>query len=148
MPAAAPAIPLPPPRKRYDLRGVPDAPTQGWRLSASGMTTSVTYHGRVVVLTVSGDIDMANAVELTTALGAVLLERPLVLIVDLSAVEYLGSAALRVLAAAHARIGVSGRLAVVANTSATRRPIELTDLNELLAVYSTLDGALTGAHGR
>jgi anti-sigma B factor antagonist len=110
------------------------------------MTTSVAYHGRIIVLTVSGVIDMANAVELTAAVGAVLLERPLALIIDLSAVEFLGSAALRVLAVANARVSVSGRFAVVANTTATRRPIELTDLNEILAVYPTLADALTGVH--
>jgi anti-anti-sigma factor len=95
------------------------------------------------VLIVGGDIDLSTAATLETAIDAVLIGSPMALIVDLSAVEILGSAGLRVLGAANEKAAIPGRFAVVANSPATRRPIELTDLDQLFPMYQTLDDAVT-----
>jgi anti-sigma B factor antagonist len=112
-------------------------------LSASGITTSVVHRDEIAVLSVGGEIDTANAAALETAIGAVLTDSPAMLIIDLSAVEFLGSTGLRVLATTNEKVGSSIRLAVVASGPVTRRPIELTDLDQVLSLYPTLDDAVT-----
>ena len=54
----------------------------------------------------------------------------------------MASIGLRILAAAHERVSKSAQVAVVANNSATSRPIELTGLDKIISLYSTLDDAL------
>ena len=55
----------------------------------------------------------------------------------------MASVGLRILAAAHDRVSKSAQVAIVANTPATSRPIELTGLDKIIALYPTLDDALT-----
>lgn len=112
-------------------------------MATTGITTSVARRDEIVVLTVGGEIDMATAEALETAIGAVVDDSPAVLIIDLSAVKFLGTAGLRVLVATHQKLGTAGRLAVVASSPETRRPIELIDADELLSLYPTLDDAVT-----
>jgi anti-sigma B factor antagonist len=103
---------------------------------------SVAHHDEIVVLTVGGDIDLSTAATLETAIDAALIGSPMALIVDLSAVEILGSAGLRVLGAAKEKVAIPRRFAVVASSPATRRPIELTDLDQVFSMYQTLDDAV------
>ncbi|MBF6302141.1 STAS domain-containing protein [Nocardia amamiensis] len=98
----------------------------------------VRERGEVVVVIVHGEVDMASAPQL----GAALEEaqrggKPLV--VDMSEVDFLGSAGLSVLLVASE--AQQARLRVVAS-DAVRRPIELTALDELLSVFPSLDAAL------
>jgi anti-sigma B factor antagonist len=110
---------------------------------SGGLTTSVAHLDEIVVLTVGGDIDLSTAATLKTAIDGVLAGSPMALIVDLCAVEFLGSVGLHVLSAANEKARISRRFVVVASSPATRRPIELTDLNELFPMYQTLDEAVT-----
>ena len=56
----------------------------------------------------------------------------------------LATAGLRILAGTHEKLTRrGGRFAVVADSPATRRPIQLTDLNQLFSLYLTLDDAIT-----
>ena len=111
-------------------------------MSASGITTSVVRCDEIAVLGVGGEIDVTSAPALETAIGAVLAHDPAALIIDLSNVDFLASAGLRILAATYEKVTASGRFAVVANSVATKRPIELTDLDQLFWVYPTLDEAV------
>src|SRR5438309_1725323 len=114
------------------------APTCG-----SNINISVSRRDEIVVLKVGGDIDFASAPTLESAIGAVLIDRPVVLIIDLSAVEFLSCAGLRVLSETNDQADIAGRFAVVANSPATRNPIVLTDLDQRFPMYSTLDDAVT-----
>jgi anti-anti-sigma factor len=115
----------------------------GQSAATSEITISVAHLDEIVVVTVGGDIDISTAPTLETAIGAVLKCIPTVVIIDLSAVELLSSAGLQVLSAANKKVAIPGRFAVVANSPATRRPIELTDLDQLFSLYRTLDDAVT-----
>ena len=108
----------------------------------SVITTSVTYRAGLVVLTVAGDIDLSTADELEVAIDAVLNHRPPAFIIDLSAVEFLASVGLRLLFTTNERAEIPGRFAVVADSPATRKPIQLTDLDKIFALFSTLDDAV------
>jgi anti-sigma B factor antagonist len=94
------------------------------------------------VLSVGGEIDLATAPEFEEAISSVLADDPSALIIDLSEVTFLASAGLQLLVATHERMGESADFAVVAEGAATSRPIELTHLDSIFALYSDLDDAL------
>ncbi|GBE64163.1 anti-sigma-F factor antagonist RsfB [Mycobacterium sp. MFM001] len=106
------------------------------------ISTSVEHLDGVAVLTVGGEIDLSTAPAFEAAIAEALAEGPQVLVVDLSAMEFLASSGVRVLAAAHENLGKSGQLAIVADSAVTRRPIQLLGLDKIVALYPTLDDAL------
>ena len=108
----------------------------------SVITTFVTYRVGLVVLTVAGDIDLSTTDELEVAIDVVLNHRPPAFIIDLSAVKFLASVGLRLLFTTNERAEIPGRFAVVADSPATRKPIQLTDLDTIFALFSMLDDAV------
>ncbi|ORW30121.1 anti-anti-sigma factor [Mycobacterium paraense] len=96
-----------------------------------------------VVLTVSGEVDMLSAPQLAEAIRAAQAAGPAALVIDLTKVDFLASAGMTVLVTAQAEVTPPTRFAVVANGSATSRPIKLMGLDNVLALYSTLDSALS-----
>jgi anti-sigma B factor antagonist len=102
-----------------------------------------------VVLTVSGEIDGLTAPRLRAAIAQAfdrLEGRPLV--VDLANVTLLGSPGLHILrdsaeAAVHQR-GLQPLRIVVDETRPVIRPIEIVGLDEILALYHSVDHALAG----
>lgn len=92
------------------------------------------------VLTVGGEVDAASAPQLRAGVERALGAEPPLLVLDLSDVAFFGSAGLSVLLSA-AEAMSPGVLRVVASPQ-VRRPIEVTGLDEVLAVFGTLDGAL------
>jgi len=118
---------------------------KGWALSINeSITTSVQYRDDIVVLAVGEVVDLDTAPVLEDAIDRVLDEDPKALIIDLSAVTFLASVGLRLLVTTHERIGRAGRFAVVASNPATSRPIQLTNLDDVFALYPTLDDAVAG----
>lgn len=109
------------------------------------ITATVADHDGVVVLSIGGEIDLVTAPALEEAIGDVVVDNPSALIIDLSAVEFLGSVGLKILAATYEKLGDSAEFGVVARGPATRRPIHLTGLDKTFPLYPTLDDAVTGA---
>jgi anti-sigma B factor antagonist len=99
--------------------------------------------GGAAVLSVHGDIDALTAPNLAEAISTAQAEQPSAVIVDLSDVEFLASAGLTALVAAHQRITPGARFLVVADGPGTSRPIKLMRVDSLLALYSTLDVAIS-----
>ena len=99
---------------------------------------------QAVVLTVSGEVDMLSSPHLAEAIQTALATKPAALIVDLSKVGFLASAGMTVLVTAQADATPPTKFAVVANGSATSRPIKLMGIDSVLALYSSLDDALSG----
>lgn len=89
-------------------------------------------------------MDLATGDLLQKAIDELIATEPSALVVDLSAVDFLASVGLQILVGTHERVSPSGQFAVVADGPATSRPIQLTRLNEVIALYPTLDEALTG----
>ena len=107
------------------------------------ITTSVEHRDDITLLTVGEVVDLATAPVLEEAIDGLLATGPQALIVDLSGVTFLASVGLRLLVSTHDKVGESGQFAVVASGPITSRPIQLTKLDEVFAMYPTLDEALT-----
>lgn len=110
---------------------------------SDAITTSVEHRDDITLLTVGEVVDLATAPVLEEAIDGLLAEEPKALIVDLSGVTFLASVGLRLLVSTHEKLGGSGQFAVVASGPITSRPIQLTKLDEVFAMYPTLDEALT-----
>ncbi|WP_039814600.1 STAS domain-containing protein [Nocardia otitidiscaviarum] len=106
------------------------------------MTTTVSVRDEATVLTVAGEVDLATAPALENAIDATLGGKPAVLVIDLSEVSFLASAGMAALVAAHQRAGDT-RIAVVADGPATSRQLKMTNLDQVFALYSNLDEALS-----
>lgn len=104
-----------------------------------------TWVGRVVVLTVSGSVDMLTAPALAEAIDAAARLHPCALIVDLSSVDFLASAGMGELITAQQHLAPRMRFGVVADGSATSRPMRVIGVDQLVPVHRTLEDAL-GAH--
>ena len=99
--------------------------------------------GRVAVVAASGDLDMLTAPQLRDAVEAALSKTPAGLIVDLTKVEFLGSAGMQVLMETHNQTdSTNTRFAVVADGPATSRPLKITGIADLIDLFSSLDVAL------
>lgn len=99
----------------------------------------------VAVLTVAGDLDMLTSPQLTESLTEILDRQPRTVVVDLSKVDFLGSAGLAALVTAHERARSGQQLRIVASARETQRAFSMTGLDELLDIYPTCEAALDGA---
>ena len=109
---------------------------------ADTMTTSVALHDAATVLTVDGEVDLATAPALENAIDGVLADKPAHLIIDLTRVSFLASAGMAALVGAHQRAGETTAIAVVADGPATSRQLKMTSLDQVFAMYATLEAAL------
>lgn len=99
----------------------------------------------VVVLDAAGEIDLATAPALSEVLADAIARRPPLLVVDLTSTTFLACAGLSALVAARHLLGARSSLAVVAGSRATWRPLHITEVDRILAVYRCLDDALIDA---
>jgi anti-anti-sigma factor len=113
-------------------------------MTATGLALTETWFGDVAVVGVSGELDMLTAPDLASAIEAAAAKSPAALIVDLSAVDFLASAGMSALIAAHEAIASRAGFAVVADGSATSRPLTLIGIDSIFAMHRTLDDALRG----
>jgi anti-sigma B factor antagonist len=98
----------------------------------------------VLVVRIAGDIDMATAPDLQKGISENLKIAPDALIIlDLTAVTFLGSAGLNALLQAAQRQGDSLRILIGADNPRVERPIEIAGLAEILAPCHTLEAALS-----
>ncbi|HYQ67863.1 anti-sigma factor antagonist [Actinophytocola sp.] len=111
------------------------------------MTVRLDGRADVLILTVEGDVDGLTAPRLSSAIGEAfraLAGRTLVL--DLTQVRFLGSVGLRTLrdsaheAARHE--GFQPLRVVVDHTRPVIRPIEIVGLDQILALYHTVEDAI------
>jgi anti-sigma B factor antagonist len=102
------------------------------------------WHDEVPVARVQGEVDASNVKEIGDRLRALLSNRSLAMIVDLSATTYLDSAGINLLFALGEEMrSRQQRLAlVVADSSPIARMITLTGLDRTMAVRPTLPEAL------
>ena len=96
----------------------------------------------VDVVAASGAVDMLTAPRLQELVTAVLAREPACLVIDLTHVDFLGSAGMQVLMTARNRLGPGTRLAVVADGPATARPLKITGITDFIEIFPTLDIAL------
>jgi anti-sigma B factor antagonist len=105
------------------------------------MTVRADDREDVLILTVEGDIDGLTAPRLSVAISdayRALGGRPLVL--DLTKVQFMGSTGLRTLR--ESAQGPGPLRVVVDHTRPVIRPIEIVGLDQILALYHTVDDAI------
>jgi anti-anti-sigma factor len=109
------------------------------------VTVSATSSHAVVVVSVSGEIDMATCDVVSQALHAHLDATPPGMVIDLSEVEFLGSAGLAVLIEVNKRAPeCCTRLGIVTSGSpAVTRVLQVSGLAKLLPTYPTVTDAVT-----
>ena len=96
-----------------------------------------------LVLTAAGEVDLLTVGQLADAVTAALAGRPRVLVIDLTAVTFMNSSGLSILAQAHAAGGAVTAVRVVATErSLAHRAITLTGLDQLLPVFTSDAAAL------
>jgi anti-sigma B factor antagonist len=95
------------------------------------------------VLSVAGAIDMVTAPQLQAHMDTALSRQPTALVLDLSLVEFLGTAGIAVLV--HVRNNAADMpFAVVAHGPATSRPLQLLGIDKFLPVYPRVADAMHG----
>ncbi|MGH3596781.1 MAG: STAS domain-containing protein [Mycobacterium sp.] len=102
-----------------------------------------------VVVRVKGELDTSTAGEFTSRLSAALREAgkhpSRLLIIDLQALIYFGSAGLNAVLDCHRQgLDAGTSVRVVADNVMVVRPIEVTNLDSVLELYPTLSDALKG----
>jgi anti-sigma B factor antagonist len=120
-----------------------DAPTS----SGSTCVVSESSVDEVAIVAASGVIDMLTAPRLEEALQTALDKKPGNLVVDLTEVEFLASAGMGVLVAAHEKAGDETRLVVVAEGPATSRPLKLVGIADIVPLFASLDEAVASLRG-
>jgi anti-anti-sigma factor len=106
------------------------------------VTVTVEYRPGIAVVTVAGEIDMASAPALESAVRESLVGRPAKLVVDLTGARFFSSAGIAILVTAHRDGGAETAVRIVASSRVVLRPLELTGLTNDLAIYDTLQSAL------
>ena len=95
------------------------------------------------MVAVTGTVDMLTAPQLQGGISSAAGQGSVAVVVDLSEVDFLASAGMGVLVAAHAELAPAVRLVVVADGPATSRPMKLIGLTDIIDLFATLDEALT-----
>lgn len=101
----------------------------------------------VVIVAAVGAIDMLTAPQLQEAVVAAAQRKPSGLVVDLTSVDFLGSAGMQVLMETRKGLDGDTRFAVVADGPATSRPLKITGITDYVDLYPTLDVALDALAG-
>ena len=108
-----------------------------------GLEVQESWCDRLVVLSVSDEVDILSAPQLAEAICEALRNAPTGLIVDLTKVNFLASVGMSVLVAAkEAADALSVSFGIVAEGAATSRPIRLLGIDAILVLYPTLGDAL------
>ncbi|HET9139174.1 STAS domain-containing protein [Actinophytocola sp.] len=105
-------------------------------------------HPLAVVVEVAGELDAFTAPQLLDTLQDVLREQAPVLVVDLSAVQFMSSAGISVLLETHQRAGPHTALRIVASSPPTLRPLQVTGLDTTLDLYPSRPAALAPQRSR
>ncbi len=114
----------------------------GGAASSSHCVVTERWVERVAVVSVSGVVDMLTSPQLETAIDDALERHPAGVVIDFTAVDFLASAGMGVLVAAHDKAGSEVAFSVVADGPATSRPLKLVGIAEIVDMYRSLDEAL------
>jgi anti-sigma B factor antagonist len=103
---------------------------------------------RTSVIAVQGDLDLATAPQLKWMLLDALEEGHAHLVLDLKDSTFMDSTALGVLVGVSRNLGAKGTLAIVCANDKLLKIFELSGMDGVFAIYSSLDDALEHTRGR
>jgi anti-sigma B factor antagonist len=98
--------------------------------------------GDALVVRLAGDLDLYNVEVVRAGLAGAIDQAPARLVVDLSGVEFLDSTALGALVDAHRK--QPNGLRIASPKDAIRRALHVSGIDRHLAVFDSVDAALTG----
>jgi anti-sigma B factor antagonist len=103
--------------------------------------------GDAVVLHVRGELDVVTVPTLATHIDIALNSQPAVMVVDLTDVVFMSSAALTLLIEAH-RLAepTATSFRVAADKNAVIRPMRITGVDQTLDLYPSVSAAISGRH--
>jgi anti-sigma B factor antagonist len=130
------------PRRQADIgiQGDPDPVPD----TCAGLLSVAVYHqDQAEVLVVVGELDMDTAPQLSSEIARCLDGRPTLLVLDLTEVSFMGSSGMAALVAAQQTVGPDSVLRVVTDQRAVLRPLQIAQLDRILALYSSVDEAVT-----
>jgi anti-sigma B factor antagonist len=97
------------------------------------------------IVQVAGEIDLATSEEFAEAVAQALAGATSLVVVDLSEVTFMGSVGLSVLLSASQDAQRAGRgLRIADGAAVAHRTIEISGLDQVLAVFETVDDAIAG----
>jgi anti-anti-sigma factor len=114
-------------------------------VSTLSVSVTVRDSGRepYTVVELAGEADATGSEELHDLLDAHARERPGLLIIEMSALRYMDSAALQAIVRANlALVRDGGRLALVGPRDAVARLLQMTEVDQLVPVYASVVDAL------
>jgi anti-anti-sigma factor len=114
----------------------------GDRVTGFAGSVVLDRYGAAVVLRVSGALDLALAPQLQQMVDRAARERPPLLVIDLTGLEFLASAGMAVLVRAHRKVPGPTGVRVVAASRIILRPLQLTRLTDELLIHPTVADAL------
>jgi len=102
---------------------------------------------RTSVISIEGELDLATAPRLKWMLIDALEAGHQELVVDLSLTTFMDSTALGVLVGVNRTLGIDARMAIVCPQSTVLKIFELSGLDGVFVIFSTLDEALAYTRG-
>jgi anti-sigma B factor antagonist len=101
--------------------------------------------GGAVVVSLTGDLDLSSADEAEQGIDKAVADKPELLVLDLSGLEFMDSSGLRVVVNAHRQAQEGGRRAVIVKGSPiVQRVFEITRLEERMSFVDSLDDVRYG----
>lgn len=99
-------------------------------------------HADTAVLGLTGELDTATAPQVLSAADLALASHPTALVLDLEGVSFLASAGLTAMIAIQRQAAPDAVVRLVAASRVTLRPLQLTQLDQQLPIFPTLQAAL------
>ena len=104
---------------------------------------AVRWAGRHVVVTMPAEIDITNSASVDSVLTGVAAQHPDVITADMTSTVFCDSSGIHALARAHRRAAANGgELRLAVGASPATRVLELTGLDQVLAVYADVTESL------
>jgi anti-sigma B factor antagonist len=112
------------------------------------LTASVTVHDfgpePYTLVELAGEADVTGTETLHALLVSQTRKKPGLLVIDMSALRFMDSAALQVILRAHLALGKDGgRLALVSPHDTVARVLQMTEVDRVVPVYASLDEAVS-----
>jgi anti-sigma B factor antagonist len=105
----------------------------------------VRVEGRIAIIGVTGELDLASSPELEQQLDQVWRSDADQLVLDLRGLEFMDSTGLSIVVGAHQRVAETGRkLSVVKGPPQVQRLLDLTGVSERLQLVDTPEEVVTG----
>ena len=117
-----------------------------YKARVTPLTASVTVEGSYILVELAGEADVTGIQALNALLEAETSKRPALLIIEMSALRYMDSAALHTILRAHLVLAkAGGRLALVSPRDAVARVLHMTEADQVVPVYASISDAAAGS---